>query len=144
MKVMKIAQMVLRLAFVLALILGIIFWVDQALPATNEGIKGLHMLLGIILVLSLWTVGLAQGFVKGGGNFGLAIGTFIVGLLVAIVGLWQETWKAGVTSTATLELINSIHLLLGIIAVGMGEMVVSRTKKRVAQAAASESVSTKA
>jgi len=143
MKVMKIAQMILRLAFLLALILGIAFWVDQALPA-NEGIKGLHMLLGIILVLSLWTVGLAQGFVKGGGNFGLAIGTFIVGLLVAIVGLWQESWKAGVTSTATLELINSIHLLLGIIAVGMGEMVVSRTKKRVAQAAASESVSTEA
>ena len=141
MKVMKIAQMILRLTFVLALILGIIFWVDQALTA-NPGIKGLHMLLGIILVLSLWTVGLAQGFVKGGGNFGLAVGTFIVGLLVAIVGLWQESWKANVTSTATLELINSIHLLLGIIAVGMGEMVVSRTKKRVAKAAASESVST--
>lgn len=128
MKTMKIAQMILRVAFLLALILGLSFWVNPALPA-NPALKGVHMLLGIIVVLALWTVGLAQGFVKGGGNFGLALGTFVVGLAVAIVGLWQETWKAGVTSTAGLELINTLHLLLGLIAVGFGEMVVGRTKR---------------
>ena len=84
MKVMKIAQWILRVAFLLALILGLAFWGQPGLPAENQGLKGIHMLLGIIVVLSLWTVGLAQGRVKGG-SFGLAIGTFIVGLAVAIV-----------------------------------------------------------
>jgi hypothetical protein len=100
------------------------------------------MLLGIIVVLSLWTIGLAQGFVKGGGNFGLAIGTFLVGLLVAIVGLWQESWK-GSAGMGTVELINTIHLLLGLIAIGFGEMVVARTK-RLAKANANADVSVKA
>jgi hypothetical protein len=142
MKVMKIAQMILRAAFVLVLILGIGFWITPALPAESPALKGVHMLLGIIVVLSLWTIGLAQGFVKGGGNFGLAIGTFLVGLLVAIVGLWQESWK-GSAGMGTVELINTIHLLLGLIAIGFGEMVVARTK-RLAKASANADVSVKA
>lgn len=131
MKVLTISQMVLRAAVLLALILGIIFWINPALPAQNEGLKGTHMLLGIIVVISLWIIGLAQGFVKGG-NFGLALGTFVVGLAVAIVGLFQESWKG---AGANVELINVIHLLLGLIAVGFGEMIGARAK-RLAQATA--------
>lgn len=131
MKVMTIAQMILRAAVILALILGIIFWINPALPQQNQGIQGIHMALGFIVVLALWTVGLAQGFVKGGGNFGLAVGTFIVGLAVAIVGSFQVNWK---DAGANVELINTIHLLLGLIAVGFGEMVAGRTK-RLARAA---------
>jgi len=135
MRIVTISQMVLRAAFLLALILGIIFWVNPGLPAQNEGLKGVHMLLGIIVVLSLWIIGLAQGFVKGGGSFGLALGTFIVGLAVAIVGLWQESWKG---EGANILLINIIHLLLGLCAVGFGEMIVGRIKRRArAQASAS-------
>jgi hypothetical protein len=134
MKVMKIAQWVLRVAFLLALILGLAFWGQPGLPAENPGLKGIHMLLGIIVVLSLWTIGLAQGRVKGG-SFGLAIGTFIVGLAVAIVGLWQETWKGG-AGQGTIELINTIHLLLGLLAVGFGEMIVARVRRRAKAAAA--------
>lgn len=126
MKVLKIAQMVLRVAVLLALILGIFFWVNPALPQANPGIKGIHMLLGIIVVLALWTIGLAQGFRKGG-SFGLAIGTFVIGLLVAVVGLWQESWK---DAGANEQLINVIHLLLGLIAIGFGEMVAGRVKRQ--------------
>ena len=134
MKVMKIAQWVLRIAFLLALIIGLAFWGQPGLPASNAALKGIHMTLGIIVVLALWTVGLAQGRVKGG-SFGLAIGTFVVGLAVAIVGLWQETWKIG-ASTGSIELINTLHLLLGLIAVGFGEMVVARVKRRAKVATA--------
>lgn len=125
MKALTIAQMILRVAVLLALILGIIFWINPALPQANPGVKGIHMLLGIIVVLALWTVGLAQGFRKGG-SFGLAIGTFVVGLIVAIVGLWQESWK---DAGANVQLINVLHLLLGLIAVGFGEMVAARAKR---------------
>lgn len=135
MKVVTISQMILRAAVLLALILGIIFWINPGLPAQNQGLKDVHMLLGFIVVISLWVIGLAQGFVKGGGSFGLALGTFVVGLAVAIVGLWQESWK---DAGANVLLINVIHLLLGLCAVGFGEMIVGRTKRRArAQASAS-------
>ena len=125
MKALTITQMILRAAVLLALILGIIFWVNPAMPALNPGLKGFHMLLGIIVVLALWTIGLLQGRIKGG-SFGLAVGTFIVGLAVAIVGLWQESWKG---AGANVELINVIHLLLSMIAVGFGAMVAGRSKR---------------
>lgn len=133
MKVMNIALMILRTAVLLALILGIIFWINPALPQQSEGIKDVHMALGFIVVLALWAVGLAQGFVRGGGNFGLALVTFVVGLAVAIVGSFQINWK---DAGANVELINTIHLLLGLIAIGCGEMVAGRTK-RLARAQAS-------
>lgn len=140
MKVMNIALMILRASVLLALILGIIFWINPALPEQNQGLKDVHMALGFIVVLSLWLVGLAQGFIKGGGNFGLAIGTFIVGLAVAIVGSFQVNWK---DAGAPVELINTIHLLLGLIAIGFGEMVAGRTK-RLARARASASATPEA
>jgi hypothetical protein len=132
MKALNIALMILRVAVILALILGIIFWANPALPAQNQGLKGIHMLLGIIVVLALWTIGLVQGRVQGG-SFGIAIGTFIVGLVIAIVGLWQESWKGAGANT---ELINVVHLLLGLVAIGFGEMIAGRTK-RLARANAS-------
>lgn len=132
MKVLKIAQWVLRIAFLAALIIGLIFWANPALPAESQAVKGVHMLLGIIVVISLWIVGLAQGRLKGG-SFGLAVGTFIVGLAVAIVGLWQESWKG---TGANVELINTIHLLLGLIAVGFGEMIAGRVRRATKAAAA--------
>jgi hypothetical protein len=134
MKVLKIAQWVLRIAFVLVLLLGLAFWGQPGLPASNPALKGIHMLLGIIVVLSLWTVGLAAGRAKGG-NFVLATVAIIVGLAVAFVGFSQEGWKGGVNQ-GTIELINTIHLLLGLIAVGVGEMIVARVKRAAKAAAA--------
>lgn len=132
MKVMTIAQMILRVAVLLALILGILFWVNSSLPDSNPALKNIHMLLGILVVLSLWIVGLTQGWLKGG-SFGLAAGTFVVGLAVAVVGLWQISWK---DAGANPELIDTIHLLLGLLAVGLGEMIVGRVKRAARAASA--------
>lgn len=139
MKVMKIALMVLRVAVLCALILGIIFWANPAVPAENRWIRDTHMLLGFIVVIALWVVGLAQGSIKGG-SFGLALGTFVVGLAIALVGIFQDTWKG---AGANVELINTLHLLLGLSAAAFGEMVAGRTK-RLAKAQASTDVSVKA
>ncbi len=91
MKVMTIAVMVLRIAVLVALVMGIIFWTGNL-----ENLQLVHMLIGFIVVLSLWVIGLAQGFIKGG-SFGLAV----------------------------------IHLLLGLSAIGLGEMIYARTRKRL-------------
>jgi hypothetical protein len=133
MKAIKISQMVLRAAFLLALILGITFWVNPALPAESPLIKGIHMLLGLTAVISLWVIGLVQGRLKGG-SFGLALGTFVVGLAVLVVGLWQESWKSSPSSPT--ELINTIHLLLGVITIGFAEMIAGRSKRLAKEEAA--------
>src|SRR5437868_8086597 len=121
MRIINISIMVLRLAVLLALILGILFWTGNALNLTF-----IHMILGFIVVISLWAIGLAQGFIKGG-SFALALVTFVLGLLLAIVGLYQTGWLTG----STHWIIQVIHLLLGLSAIGLGEMITSRTKRRL-------------
>jgi hypothetical protein len=121
MKVMTIAVMVLRIAVLVALVMGIIFWTGNL-----ENLQLVHMLIGFIVVLSLWVIGLAQGFIKGG-SFGLAVATFIVGLLLAIVGLYQQNWLPG----SAHWVIQVIHLLLGLSAIGLGEMIYARTRRRL-------------
>jgi len=126
MKVITIAVWVLRIAVLAAIILGILFWTGNA-----ENLIPVHMLIGIIAVLSLWVIGLAQGFIKGG-SFGLALATFIVGLALAIVGLYQQQWLLG----SSHWIIQVIHLLLGLSAIGLGEMINGRTRRIVKNTAA--------
>jgi hypothetical protein len=126
MKVITIAVWVLRIAVLAAIILGILFWTGNA-----ENLIPVHMLIGIIAVLSLWVIGLAQGFIKGG-SFGLALATFIVGLALAIVGLYQQQWLLG----SSHWIIQVIHLLLGLSAIGLGEMINGRTRRLVKSTAA--------
>ena len=121
MKVLTIAVMVLRLAVLAALIMGILFWTGNA-----DNLIPIHMLIGIIVVLSLWTIGLAQGFMKGG-SFALAAATFILGLILAIVGLYQQGWLSG----SAHWVIQVIHLLLGLSAIALGEMIYGRTRRRL-------------
>ena len=117
----KIASNTMRGIFLINLILGILFWTGNALNLTF-----IHMILGFIVVISLWTIGLAQGFTKGG-SFALALATFVLGLLLAIVGLYQTRWLIG----STHWIIQVIHLLLGLSAIGLGEMITARTKRRL-------------
>jgi len=126
MKVITIAVWVLRIAVLAAIILGILFWTGNA-----ENLIPVHMLIGIIAVLSLWVIGLAQGFIRGG-SFGLALATFIVGLALAIVGLYQQQWLLG----SSHWIIQVIHLLLGLSAIGLGEMINGRTRRIVKNTAA--------
>ncbi|OLB33683.1 MAG: hypothetical protein AUH05_16875 [Ktedonobacter sp. 13_2_20CM_53_11] len=126
MKVITIAVWVLRIAVLAAIILGILFWTGNAV-----NLIPVHMLIGIIAVLSLWVIGLAQGFIKGG-SFGLALATFVVGLALAIVGLYQQQWLLG----SSHWIIQVIHLLLGLSAIGLGEMINGRTRRIVKNTAA--------
>jgi len=126
MKVITIAVWVLRIAVLAAIILGILFWTGNA-----ENLIPVHMLIGIVAVLSLWVIGLAQGFIRGG-SFGLALATFIVGLALAIVGLYQQQWLLG----SSHWIIQVIHLLLGLSAIGLGEMINGRTRRIVKNTAA--------
>ena len=53
--------------------------------------------------------------------------TFVVGLLLTIVGLYQDNWLIG----SAHWVIQVIHLLLGLSAIGLGEMIAARTRRRL-------------
>jgi hypothetical protein len=108
--------MLMRLLFLVQLILGLIFWIG----GTN-GLVGLHMLVGILFVITVWYLGVVQGL-QSNGSLGLTVGTFVGGLLLAIVGMIQGRVLVG----GAHWIIQVIHLLLAITAIGLGEMSVAR------------------
>jgi len=123
--VVRIAVNVLRASVLLALILGILFWTGNA-----TSLVLVHMGLGILAVLSLWTLGAAIASTKGG--IGLAIAAFVWGILVAALGLTQGTLLAG----STHWVIQVLHLLVGLAAIGLGEMIAGRYRRATAAATA--------
>ena len=116
----RITVMVLRVSALLALILGIIFWFNN-----SDSILPFHMLLGIIVTLSLWVLGFAIGMTRGG-NWGLAAGAFVLGLIMIALGLTQ----ASILPDSPLHwIIQVVHLLLGLSAIGLGEMIAGRYRR---------------
>ncbi len=122
----RLALMTLRIAVPLNLILGILFWTgsgaDRLIPV--------HMGLGILAVLSLWTLGFAQALTKGG-SWGLAIGAVIFGIILAASGGAQDELLTG----SSHWVIQVIHLSLGVLALGVGELISGRARRVTAIAA---------
>ena len=117
-------QMGIRVLGVLQLVLGILFWTGNAL-----GLVDLHQLIGILLVLALWTqAALAH---RAGVPGGLVAGAAVLGLLVPIVGLTQRELLPG----SAHWVIQVIHLLLGIGLLATAENLATRAKARLATAA---------
>src|SRR5690242_8470246 len=88
-RIVRIASMALRLLFVIQLVLGLLFWFGQA-----GGLVPLHMLVGLLFIVDVWFLGVVQGL-RANGSIGLTVGTFVVGLLLAIVGMTQGALVAG-------------------------------------------------
>ena len=116
--VVRISVTVLRLSALLALILGILFWTSNAGSWTF-----VHMGLGLLVTLSLWVLGASQAFTERG-NWGLAAGAFVLGAILPIFGMMQEALLPG----AMHWIIQVIHLLLGLSALGLGEEIARRYK----------------
>jgi hypothetical protein len=114
----------IRVLGVVQLALGILFWTGNAL-----GLVDLHQLIGILLVLALWTqAALAH---RAGVPGGLIAGAAVLGLIVPIVGLTQRELFPG----SAHWVIQVIHLLLGIGLLAMAENLATRAKSRLATVA---------
>jgi hypothetical protein len=118
----RYAALALRIGFVLALLFGLGFWTGL-IP--TGGLVLIHMLLGLVVVASLWYLGLAQAQQRGG-SLGLTLGTFVLGLLLAIIGLTQVSLEAALHTVVPVQI---FHLLLGLAAVGLGEMCNGRIRR---------------
>lgn len=117
--VIRIMAMILRISALLALMLGMLFWSGYA-----ESLVDAHMLLGLLVVLSLWVLG-ATLAVTGVGSWWLAGGAFVLAGTMLIFGLIQERLLPG----ALHWVIQVIHLLLGVSALGLGEIITRRYKQ---------------
>ncbi|HEY7346934.1 MAG TPA: hypothetical protein VH599_01350 [Ktedonobacterales bacterium] len=117
----RISLMVLRLCVTLAVILGILFWLNILSPGGT--ILQVHQLLGILVVITLWIIGVML-LTRGGSNIGIAVGALVWGGLVLYVGTQQETLLPG----SSHWIIEVVHLLLGLGAGGVGETCARRYK----------------
>lgn len=117
----RITVMVLRVSALLALILGLIFWFSTA----RGSLVPIHMLLGILVTLSLWILGIAIGMAKGG-SWGLGAGAIILGLLVIGLGISQRNL---LPDPSVHWIIQVLHLLFGLAAIGMGEAIAGRYRR---------------
>ncbi len=115
--VVTITQWVLRVSALLALILGILFWTGSA----PDALIPVHITLGILVTLSLWVLGFMFGRARGG-NWRFALLAFAWGLLVIGVGGSQIGQDPS-------TIVKIIHLLIGLIAIGIGEMFGARYKR---------------
>ncbi len=110
--------MVLRLCALVAIVLGILFWTGNA-----EQLRELHMTVGILLVLALWTIAIGQASRPGG--IGRLLAAIIVGVALAVIGMTQERILPGQNHW----IIQVTHLVVALVAVGLGEMLARRAAK---------------
>jgi hypothetical protein len=119
MKPTVIPQMLLRLLFVVQAVLGIVLLINGGAGAT----RGIHVLTGLLFVLCLWAVaGIAIG---SGADLRLGAITIVWGFVTLAFGLTQDKVLTG----GGHWLIDIAHPLVGIIAIGLAEMLAARATR---------------
>lgn len=119
-----IARSLLSLSGIALLVLGILFWTGHALSLLS-----LHMLLGGLFVICMWVL-VVLGFAAGNSP-ALAAVTLFWSLLVPLLGVTQLRLLPG----SDHWVIQAIHLLVGILAMGLGHALARRIVRGPAAAA---------
>ena len=112
-----IVQAIMGLCGIAQITMGILFWTGNALDFVN-----LHMFLGLAIVLLLWA--LAALGLRAGIASGLAGLAFVWGLIVPAIGMA----KAQILPGSLHWIVQIVHLLLGIVALGLGDTLARRIK----------------
>ncbi|HEV8648570.1 MAG TPA: hypothetical protein VG276_04015 [Actinomycetes bacterium] len=114
-----IVRTLIRLTGLVQIVLGVLFWTGNA-----RGLIPLHMLVGFVLVLSLWVM--AALAARAGVQPGLVALAAVWGLVVPVLGLAQDRLLPG----SAHWLIQVLHLLVGLAAIGQGESLAARILRR--------------
>jgi hypothetical protein len=116
--VLTVTQMLVRITGVLLLILGLLIW--------TEGMRDLvfpHIILGLVMVIALWLLAVVGA--RLGAPMGLAASVAVMGLIVLVLGMSQNSLLPG----GAHWIIQVLHLLLGMAAVGMAEALGGRLRR---------------
>ena len=120
-RTVTIARGLVRLTAIVQIVLGVLFWTDNA-----TGLIDLHQLSGIILVLSMETIVVAAA--RAGVDRRMVWLAAIWGVLVVVLGLSQDSLLAG----SAHWVIEVLHLLVGLAAIGLAEALASRIQRQSA------------
>ncbi len=117
-----IALAVLRIAGTIQIVLGLLFWTGNALSLIP-----IHMNNGYVVVISLWALALLAGIA--GVSPGLVALAAVWGIIVPLLGLNQARLLPGDFHW----IIQVLHLLVGLAAIGLGEDLAGRIRNRAVQ-----------
>src|SRR5712692_9796318 len=106
--------MLARVTWVLQVGVGILFWTGRASGAAPVS---LHILIGLVFVLTLWA--LAVLALRSGTSVAFSLTALVWGLVVLLVGLAQTVLLIGNAHW----IIQILHLLIGIVAIALVETV---------------------
>jgi hypothetical protein len=120
-----VAQMLIRVCGLIQIVLGLFFWTGN-LP----GLVPVHILVGLVLVLSLWILAFVAA--RSGVQPGLVAAAFVWGAIVVVFGLTQTR----ILVDQAHWVVQVLHLLVGLVAIGMGETLGRRVKQQAPAAAA--------
>jgi hypothetical protein len=121
--IVLIARSLISLFGIALLALGILFWTGRALSLLQ-----LHMMLGGLFVVCLWVLAVI-GFLERGTR-GLAFIVLVWSLVVPALGVTQLQLMPG----SDHWVVQAAHLLVGLIAMGLGHALARRLGRRSASA----------
>ncbi len=113
-----VLQMIVRITGLIQIVLGLFIW-----NGTNDNLIPLHIFTGSVLVLALWS--LAAIAARARVSIGLVVLAVVWGLILPILGLTQ----AGLAPGSAHWVIQIVHLLLGLGAIGQAESLAMRIKR---------------
>ena len=114
-----LARWTVRVSGFVLLVLGAAIWTGDA-----DALIGIHMFVGIVLVLALWTLAAAAYRAGVGPAFVLLAAAW--GVLMPALGVAQENLLEGDAHWA----VEVAHLAVGIVAIGLGEMLGAAARSR--------------
>jgi hypothetical protein len=118
-RTVTISRGLVRLTAIVQIVLGVLFWTDNA-----TGLIPLHQFSGIILVLSLEVLVFAAA--RAGVDRRLVAIAGIWGVLVIALGLSQDSLLQG----SAHWVIEVLHLLVGLAAIAQAEALAARTQQQ--------------
>jgi hypothetical protein len=124
MKPATVAQMTVRACGAVLIVLGILIWTGHFDQFTD-----VHKFFGIVLVLGLWTLAFLGA--RAGVPTGLVVVAVVWGLIAPALGLTQENILVG----GWHWVVQVLHLLIGLGAIGLAERLGSMIKARPTPAA---------
>lgn len=119
-----IARALISLFGITLVVLGILFWTGHAMS-----LLPVHMMIGGLFVVCLWVLAVLGFLARGSRAFALLV--LVWSLIVPALGVMQLRLMPGPNHWV----IQAIHLLVGLIAMGLGHALARRVGRRPAQAA---------
>jgi len=123
----RVSSMALRLLWIFNLVLGV--YVAYIATGSAKPWVITHVFTGVLIVILLWFLGVAQALVKGG-TLVLTGATFGAGLALALIGISQ----VAVTDGPGLYVLQGLHVVLVLSAITLGEICASRYRKGITAA----------